>query len=140
MSVVKVCKKHGELTEELVRRIISHGSPYIECRACRRARELKSYLKRKDTRKPYTKRSEGWKQRHREKAIQKYRQNPELYKERTRIYQKNRVENLNDTYIKQRLHLRYGFDKKEIPKELIDLQRSVLAMKRIISKERKKNG
>ena len=68
----------------------------------------------------------------REKARKNYYNNQEDVLKRVRKYDKKIVNNLSDPYIKKKIRRRSGLSAGNIPKELIELQRTIIIAKRAL--------
>lgn len=116
MTIVKKCKKHGELTKSQVFHITRPSRPsiYLLCKQCNLL-SVKKYTKTDKYKKVIRHHSANWK-----------KNNPDAYKAK---YLK-RAKYLTDSYVKNQL-------KREIPLDmisqgLIDLKRAIMQIKRSI--------
>ncbi len=161
MDIVKICKKHGELTSKDIGTRCK--GKYYDCLICRRFWKKTNYLKNRDKE---IERSKEWKEKnierhkenvkkwrssekgkeaykrhylkHRERLLKSAREweknNPEKYKKiKTITYYKNK-ENITDSYIVHILNLK-NISSKEIPKEFFEVKRAHIKLKRKIKEK-----
>jgi hypothetical protein len=115
MDIVKVCKKHGNLTIDEVQRDKSRGKPCFRCAYCRRA-QAKKYGDAH--RQIYTERAKQWKF-----------ANKERFKEMQKKSRTKPGSTDKDWYFRELLY-KNGFATKDITKELVDLKRVVVQINR----------
>jgi len=123
-NIIKICSKHGELSEKDL---------YIKkdnkrCRKCQREWSKNNYEKYK----------EKILKRHVEYTTKYRKDNPEKVKKYNKKYWDTGIKELKSNYIKDSLSRNSVLSVSEIPRELVDLYKPVLAIKRKL-KEKKDN-
>lgn len=143
IAIKKFCKVHGQLTvlNSIIRidRRYSKNSIVIECRDCSKESDKEYYKKNKEKRNKYniewTRNNKEKLKIIRDKTRQKYRikQN-----EARKLRYVDHKKTLSDQYVKTILSRCGGLKFKDVPKELIEVKRLTLAIKRLIKE--KENG
>lgn len=158
-EIVKVCKVHGELKEsECLKRIEKRSREpklYYICRVCNKEKQKKYRTKpgmkerlREKSKIDKVRFKEGiykarkkWKEANKEKLREQQNawraKNLEFARELVRNKQKKWRDELHDNYIKNNLGRALGLKAGEIPKELLDLNRTVIMLKREIKEKTK---
>lgn len=109
----KICKIHGLITPQ--EQTLRH-----QCKLCRIVKDNK-YASRSDI-----------KEHKRLISKKRWEENREKLKLENRIRSKELTVNLHDRYIKRLLTTIYGFNKEEIPHDLIEFQRTKMLIKRLL--------
>lgn len=147
MTIIKICKKHGELSENDVRGGIYKGRKYIKCKQCETERSRiyskKLYLDpdlvkikhERDKARWENKKHEITLKRQQPDALEKrkeaYRKNIDKYRSFYKGKQKKYRDELHDTYIKkiiQNGNSLIRFD--SISRQIVDLKRSLMILKK----------
>lgn len=111
-EIVKICKKHGELTYEQVHK----DKDGFRCAECRREHARISRLKYRDARNA--------------KAKEWHNNNKERYRA-TRMSNKHKyTENLTDSYVRANL-IRVGYDKDQITPEMLVIKKAMIKIHRL---------
>jgi hypothetical protein len=145
-EIVKICKVHGELTEKDCT-LISPSKKYLRCKKCKYEgtnawrkdnREKLNAICRlyaKKNRKKISLKDKIYRKKNKEK-YQEYqnkwrKKNPEKVNRAESKRAKKQSENLTDNYIKRRLYnSRFKLSATLIPKDLINLKRTLILIKR----------
>lgn len=143
IAIKKICKVHGKLTIlNSIIRVYSRYKKYnfiIVCRDCSKESEQKYYKKNKEERK---KAGIEWFRKNKEKVkIIRYKtrqKNKIKQNEESKIKYINHKNQLSDRYVKMLLSKKNVLKYKNVPKELVELKRITLKIKRLIKE--KENG
>lgn len=138
-EIVKICKKHGELKEN---KILKHSKTgHLWCRICHNESQIKYKTKMlnknaelyKEKQKKYQKKyRDKNKEKLRSKCRERCRNWYEKNKEKVREKNKKYIQKLTDNYVKNEIQRIVG--KCSIPKEIIDIKRLHIKLKREIKK------
>lgn len=151
MLIVKVCRIHGNLSSEQVNfnGKKRDGSISLKCKACAKKTKALHYERNKEKIKQkhlaYIAKDP---EKHREmkrKSCRKYaykygtlyklkkwaKEHPELFKEKDKNRYERRIINLSDNYIKGLIVKRNKIKRDQIPKEIVDLKRTTIAIRRM---------
>jgi hypothetical protein len=161
MEIVKVCKKHGELTakECFIVTDKRYGAPKssLSCKLCKKEHYKKS-RKNPENVKKHNQNSLKWKKENKEKAekdaiIYKFinknklnkqekerrHKNPEKYQAIIRNQKRKEIKELSDSYIKaiftDNRNGKNNLKRGDIPNDLVELKRATILLKRLIKKK-----
>jgi hypothetical protein len=139
-DIVKTCIHHGELTLAHVNKA---GVNKYRCKLCMQASHARHYQRHKDK---VAKKTKEWRQANPEKVREMRRAYQPDYRrklrttEQRRRYTKYVASTVNDTYVR---HLLVGKSKDltraDMPKELVELKRLAIQLKRVIRRARERN-
>lgn len=152
MTIVKICSKHGDLTEDDLKKGIYKGKRYRKCKHCElersRAYHEQKYNDPEWVAEKHARDKKRWEEKKDE--ITKQRQSPEKmemrretyrrlaprYRERCNAKQQEYRDTLHDHYIKKCIQ---NGDKSlrmnDIPKGMVELKRSIMILKKGIRKQ-----
>lgn len=156
MSKIKVCAKHGELSEKDVKQGVYKGKKYRKCKYCELERSRKYHGKMYENeewvKKKHATDKERWEKKKEEiklkrqkpSALEKrrltYAENPDKYRTKCNDKQKEYRETLHDHYVKKCIQ---NNDKElkfnKIPQSMINLKRSLMMLKKGIKSSQIKN-
>lgn len=155
MKIVKVCQKHGELTEEqcFIRTEKRWGNEHkksFSCKACKKESSDK-YLGKSEAREKkakYKKHYESvakekinntrrlYKMRNREllnqKETERRHKRGDIQREVYRRQQQRWRDTLDDNYIKAQIASQHGMRQKDVPQWMIEIKKPLIAIKRKI--------
>ena len=162
-EIVKICKKHGELTREKCfirtekRWGIVHKKDY-SCRLCKKESSDK-YRKRPEIKEKLIKKSKTDRIKFKERIfktrkiyIEKNRKklneteklrrhkNISHFRELIRNQQKKWRDNLDDNYVKSQLKSKYKIKQKDIPEWMIETKRVIIQLRRKIREIKNENN
>lgn len=156
--IVKVCKKHGDLTIDqcltyFEKRYSNPELPRFKCKLCNQVsqhkyvRTDKGNTKRKEYRKVYDKLNRPkllvakriYKKINRDKINQQEKErrakNIEVYRASSRKYLKKHCDNIGDPYVKGLLARKFNISMTIIPLWMIELKREIIKLRREARKQ-----
>ena len=138
MQIVKICKKHGELTIDLIKKNISEkGTLLLKCKSCAIESQRKYAEKNPDKIKQHAiKYRKKYATQRLAECNEWRKKNREAYLASAREYQKKRVAELDDSYIVSELKSQLELSDELITPEIIEIKRSIIKINRI-KRERK---
>lgn len=151
-QIIKVCKKHGNLTVEQLDTGIYKGKKYYKCKKCEKQRkklywekkyqdsEYMNKKKKRDNARWKLKKNEITEKRKTSEARHKrkifYQENIEKYRGLYKVKQKHYRENLHDSYVRRIIQDGEKSIKfKMITPEMINLKRAIILLRRGIKNE-----
>lgn len=153
--IVKTCKKHGDLTVDqcFIKREKRWGNRINESHSCKYCKKESSdkyrlrpenKIKHLETKKNYRLECHDKIAKHRKMYVEKNREkvneterkrryrNIDHTRKLLRTYHKKMIDNLDDSYIKSLLSIKYGIAMKDVPEWMIDIKRAIVQLRRKI--------
>lgn len=123
-EIVRVCKIHGELTEDDVRLDISGKYKSYRCKKCRSATKKKCYLKNRKERVEY---SVKWKKKNRDHVNARTREDRKKNPEKYRSYERMMRARDPEGHVEQTICTKRGITRKEY-REMLEKQSNKCAI------------
>lgn len=134
-KIFYICKIHGGLNRSQVTKSnLYKNKRYYKCKECHR---IISYKWAKLNKDKILKSIKDFKKNNNEKYKKSYMKYNRKNAHRRKFYEKEKVKNLTDRYVISKLTKGSSLKKSDIPKELIEIKRQLLLLKRL-KKENKK--
>ena len=160
MTIIKTCKKHGNLTRDkcIKAKVNKNGTQGYRCKLCMQELHKKHYQANKDkvleyqreyraknaekikeSKQKYAKKlweenkdNPEFREKHRQRDREWRKRNASAERARDKRYSARIISELGDSYVRDKLKKGTNLKSQDIPPELIDFKRTIMLTKRLI--------